>query len=113
MASVAQEFGSLFSEEERAEFDTVVSLPAISGYAVFDRSGETIRRTDLSETTVAVFSNIFDLAEQIGAELGEMNTRPAIKITGSDAEAIALPMEKVNLVVLRSKSAGKEAGNVG
>lgn len=112
MASAGQEFGSLFSDEERAEFHHVVTLPSISGYAVFDRDGETIRRTDISETTIAVFSNIFDLTEQIGAELGEMKARPAIKITGRDAEAIALPMENANLVVLRSKSA-KEAGDVG
>lgn len=93
------------SESEQNEVDKILADDRVMGFAVFDLGGEAVQKSDVSETTVAVVSNLLDIAERVGTELGENAPRPAMMVTGSSVELLALPLNSANFMVLKGKNA--------
>lgn len=98
------------SESEHSEVDKILADDRVFGFAVFDLGGEAVQKSDVSETTVAVVSNLLDVAERIGTELGESSPRPAMMVTGSKVELLALPLNAANFMVMKGKSASVGKG---
>ena len=98
------------SESEQKEVDKILADDRVMGFAVFDLGGEAVQKSDVSETTVAVVSNLLDIAERVGTELGESAPRPAMMVTGSSVELLALPLNAANFMVMKGKNASVGKG---
>ncbi|MEM9031425.1 MAG: hypothetical protein AAGB18_02170 [Pseudomonadota bacterium] len=91
---------------EMDEVTEILGADNVIGFAILDSDGAPVEANGVSETAVAVFSNIFDQAEKIGTELGETPPRPAIMFSGSDLELVALPLSHASVIVVKEKGAG-------
>ncbi|MEM9709501.1 MAG: hypothetical protein AAF871_12005 [Pseudomonadota bacterium] len=67
---------NVLNAEERKEVSALLAEDNVVGYAVFDDLGEIIEERDIAPETVAVFSNILDMARATGIELGESDPPP-------------------------------------
>ena len=88
---------------------------SVFGWSVFDSDGGEVASNGLSETVTAVCSNVLDLAMQVGADLGEEAETPSLTFVKGTREMQMTPLETVNMLVVRDKSAGfrKEQRNGG
>lgn len=99
--------GTLLSDREQDELQKIVSGDQVVGYAVFDGEGAAVKLSGVSENSVAVFSNLMDIAERIGTELGESAPRPAMMFSCPSMELLALPLTTANFLVVKDRTSGQ------
>lgn len=97
----------VLTEREFTEVERILGGESVVGYAVFDGQGGSLKRVGISDNSVAVFSNLMDISERIGGELGETAPRPAMMFSGHATEMLALPLNDANLLVLKDKGANR------
>lgn len=93
-------------DAEMSELKDLVDQDNVVGYSVINDAGEAIDFEGVSETAIAVFTNIFEHTEKIGEELGESSTRPSIMFSGRDMELVALPLKSASALVVKEKGGG-------
>lgn len=97
---------NLVDASEMTELKDLVDDDRVIGYSVIDDAGEAIDSEGVSETAIAVFTNIFEHTEKIGEELGETSPRPTIMFTGREMEVTALPLKGASALVVKEKGGG-------
>jgi len=96
----------LIDTTEASEIKTILGDEAVVGYSIFAQDGTPIVSKGAGETAIAVFSNIFERATNIGEELGEAAPRPSVIFSGRETELVGLPLANANMLILKEKTAG-------
>lgn len=91
---------------ESSEVKTIIKNENVVGFSIFDADGNTVQSKGVSDTTIAVFSNLFEHTAKIGSELGEALPRPSIMFSGRETELVALPLTRANVLILKDKKLG-------
>lgn len=104
---------TLLNPSEGEHLEKTIDDDAVQGWSVFDAAGEPVASDGVSETVMAVCSNILDMARFVGDELGESEPRPALTFAKKNIEMFTMPVEAANILVIKDKSSGarKEFGN--
>jgi len=97
---------AVLTPSEGKEFASVIEDDAVQGWSVFDANGAAVASNGISQTVMAVCSNILDMANFVGDELGESNPRPALSFAKRNVEMFTLPLEMANVLVVKDKSSG-------
>ena len=97
---------NVLSDDALKRTKAVLNDDGVVGWSVFDTDGIEIASDGVSDRVTAVTSNILDLAAQIGEQLGEDAARPSVSLSKTALEMYSLPIEDVNLLVVRDKSGG-------
>lgn len=100
------QIGDFVDDKELAEIKGLVESEAVIGYSLINDAGEAVELEGVSETAIAVFTNIFEHTQKIGEELGETAPRPSIMFSGRQMEVIARPMKNVSALVVKEKGGG-------
>jgi len=106
---------SAINSGEVSKVREAISDDGVFGWSVFDGDGGQVASNGVSETMTAVCSNVLDLAMQVGSDLGEEAEAPSLTFVKGTREMQMVPLETVNMLVVRDKSAGfrKEQRNGG
>lgn len=107
--------GESLSTDEIGTVREAIGDDAVFGWSIFDGDGGEVASNGVSETVTAVCSNVLDMAMQVGTDLGEEAEAPALTFIKGTREMQMIPLETVNMLVVRDKSAGfrKEQRNGG
>ena len=74
------------------------------GYAVIGLDGIEIESSGIWASMIApVFSNMFDLSDRIGGELGEQDTCPILFLESPDFEVAGLLLTSARAVIIKRK----------
>jgi predicted regulator of Ras-like GTPase activity (Roadblock/LC7/MglB family) len=91
------------TEDERHKMKTLTSLPGTSGFIMFDKTAEVIASDNVADISAAVFANIFDAAESLGAHMGQ-SVHHSVTFENKQQEIICHRWTRANLVVVRGKA---------
>lgn len=100
----------LIDASEIKDIEAEVGDERVIGYSVFDFDGNAVGSEGISETAIAVLSNVLEHTAAIGHELGEAAPRPSVMFSGRHMELAAKPLENTNVLVLKEKGAGMRNG---
>lgn len=97
---------SVLEDGELKKVKTVLGDDSVLGWSVFGGDGVEVASDGVTEMVTAVTSNILDLATKIGIELGEEAPRPSVSFSKSSMEMYSVPLNDMNVLVVRDKSGG-------
>lgn len=97
---------TVLTDTEGQEFESVIGDASVQGWSVFDADGAAVASDGVSETVMAVCSNILDMAKLVGEDLGEGEPRPALTFAKRGLEMYTLPLTAANVLVVKDKSSG-------
>ena len=88
---------------EAAEMERIRADDAVIGIAFFTEDGTALELSGMPEEIIPVFSNVFDIYQRIGLELGESTDRPMVIFDNKTCELFAIGLSSANAVVLRRR----------
>ena len=106
---------ALLTEPEFAELTKIRNESGVIGYALIDQAGSNLASDNLDmEALGPIFANAFDIANDIGSELGEAHECPALFLESAAYELAAIRLSKCSAVIVREKpkAVAKGFGNV-
>ncbi|MFC4701080.1 hypothetical protein ACFO4O_12980 [Glaciecola siphonariae] len=89
---------------EQAEIAKIKADPTTVGYAVVTKRGDELESQDLWEDTAPIMSNLSDIADQIGENLGEESPCRLIVSESVDFELTSVFMESAHVIALKRKT---------
>lgn len=106
---------STIGSGEVGKIREAIADDGVLGWSIFDGDGGELASKGVPETVTAVCSNVLDLAMQVGSDLGEEAQAPSLTFLKGTREMQMTPLDEINLLVVRDKSAGfrKEQRNGG
>lgn len=102
---------ALLTEPEAAEIMKIRREAGVVGFALIDADGRQLAADSIkNEMLGPIFANAFDIANAIGAELGEAGSCPAMFFESEGYEIAAIQLSTCNAVIVREKPQAIAAG---
>jgi len=96
------------TSQESSQLDRLKEDPTIIGHAMVSLDGEELESSGIWESAVPVFENIFDIAAQVGPEIGETGPCSLVSVESPAFEVIGVSMSSARAVFLRRKGRAPE-----
>lgn len=96
--------GRYLTSEETVELARIQRDGSVIGYAVMAQDGTEIESGGTWSSMLApVFSNVFDLADRMGAELGEQDSCSMMFFESPDFEIAGLMLTSARAIIIKRK----------
>lgn len=94
---------AFLNSRETAEINRLKQDDAVIGYVLMSPDGEELESSGLPDGASAVFANVFDMANDLGEELGEADVQPLTILESDTAEIFCINFSSARAVVMRRK----------
>ena len=105
MGNQGQTLADYLTAEETTELAKIQRDPLVVGYAVLTLQGEEIEAGGIWRSLISpIFANVFDIANKIGAELGEEGAIEILVMESGEYEVAGLSLQRARAVVVKKKA---------
>jgi hypothetical protein len=99
-----QKLADYLTAEETTELAKIQRDPLVVGYAVLTHQGEEIEAGGIWRNEISpIFANVFDIANKIGAELGEDAPIEILVMESGEYEVAGLSLLRARAVIVKQK----------
>ncbi len=100
----SQKLTDYLTAEETTELAKIQRDPLVVGYAVLTPQGEEIEAGGIWRNLISpIFANVFDIANKIGAELGEDTPIEILVMESGEYEVAGLSLLRARAVIVKQK----------
>jgi len=108
-----QKLSDFLTPEETTELAKIQRDPLVVGYAVLTHQGEEIEAGGIWRGLIApIFANVFDLANKIGAELGEDQPIEILVMESGEYEVAGLSLLRARAIIVKQKGGAAATGGL-